>query len=146
SCPGNRQMLTLTSCVGAILPTSIHNCRKAMAFGFLKKRVPEPETPAQQPAEPEPVPAAAPASDRDSVGEILELLELELGGTIRKLERAAHSVAHGAEATAATLATIRERTDALSGRSSQAQGTASTFALTAEKFTQSAQASVARCA
>src|SRR5581483_753106 len=68
-----------------------------------------------------------------------ELLELELGGTIRKLERAAHSVAHGAEATAATLATIRERTDALSGRSSQAQGTASTFALTAEKFTQSAQ-------
>ncbi len=110
-----------------------------MAFGFLKKRVPEPETPAQQPAEPEPVPAAGPASDRDSVGEILELLELELGGTIRKLERAAHSVAHGAEATAATLATIRERTDTLSGRSSQAQGTASTFALTAEKFTQSAQ-------
>ncbi|HZR86420.1 MAG TPA: methyl-accepting chemotaxis protein [Bradyrhizobium sp.] len=110
-----------------------------MAFGFFKKRVPEPETPAQPPAAPEPVPAAAPASDNDSVSEILELLELELGGTIRKLERAAHSVAHGAEATAATLATIRERTDALSGRSSQAQGTASTFALTAEKFTQSAQ-------
>jgi methyl-accepting chemotaxis protein len=108
-----------------------------MAFGFLKKR--EPETPAQQPAEPEPVPAAAPASDHDSVGEILELLELELGGTIRKLERAAHSVATGAEATATTLATIRERTDALSGRASQAQGTASTFALTAEKFTRSAQ-------
>src|SRR5579883_135127 len=112
---------------------------KPMAFGFFKKRVPEPETPAQHPAAPEPVGAAASASDNDSVNEILELLELELGGTIRKLERAAHSVAHGAEATAATLATIRERTDALSGRSSQAQGTASTFALTAEKFTQSAQ-------
>jgi methyl-accepting chemotaxis protein len=110
-----------------------------MAFGFLKKRVPEPETPAQQPAAPEPAPAAAPPSDRDSVSEILELLELELGGTIRKLERAAHSVASGADATAATLAAIRERTDALSGRSGTAQGTASSFALTAEKFTQSAQ-------
>ncbi|WP_024519086.1 methyl-accepting chemotaxis protein [Bradyrhizobium sp. Tv2a-2] len=110
-----------------------------MAFGFLKKRVPEPETSAQQPAAPEPTPAAVPSPDSDSVSEILELLELELGGTIRKLERAAHSVATGADATAATLATIRERTDALSGRSGTAQGTASIFALTAEKFTQSAQ-------
>jgi methyl-accepting chemotaxis protein len=110
-----------------------------MAFGFFKKRVPEPVTPARQTAAPEPDPAAAPSPDRDSVSEILELLELELGGTIRKLERAAHWVASGAEATAATLATIRERTDALGGRSGAAQGTASTFALTAEKFTQSAQ-------
>jgi methyl-accepting chemotaxis protein len=110
-----------------------------MAFGFFKKRVPKPVTPAQQPAAAEPAPASAPAPDNDSVSEILELLELELGGTIRKLERAAHSVASGAEATAATLATIRERTDALSGRSGAAEGTASTFALTAEKFTESAQ-------
>src|ERR1700749_4019744 len=110
-----------------------------MAFGFLKKRVPEPETPAQPPAALETAPAAVPPPDRDSVSDILELLELELGGTIRKLERAAHSVASGAEATAATLAIIRERTDALSGRSGAAQGTASTFALTAEKFTRSAQ-------
>ena len=110
-----------------------------MAFGFFKKRVPEPVTPARQTAAPGPDPAAAPSPDRDSVSEIVELLELELGGTIRKLERAAHCVASGAEATAATLATIRERTDALSGRSGAAQGTASTFALTAEKFTRSAQ-------
>ncbi|HLG84714.1 MAG TPA: methyl-accepting chemotaxis protein [Bradyrhizobium sp.] len=109
-----------------------------MAFGFFK-RVPEPETPAQQPAEPASAAASAPVPDNDSVSEILELLELELGGTIRKLERAARSVAGGAEATAATLATIRERTDALSGRSGAAEATASTFALTAEKFTQSAQ-------
>ena len=108
-----------------------------MAFGFFKKRVPEPETPAQPKAAAEPAPASAP--DHDSVNEILELLELELGGTIRKLERAAHSVASGAEATAATLAAIRQRTDALSDRSGAAEGTASTFALTAEKFTQSAQ-------
>jgi methyl-accepting chemotaxis protein len=110
-----------------------------MAFGFFKKRVPEPVAPARQAAAPGPDPAAAPSPDRDSVSEIVELLELELGGTIRKLERAAHSVASGAEATAATLAIIRERTDALSGRSGAAQGTASTFALTAEKFTRSAQ-------
>src|SRR6202044_2416004 len=42
------------------------------------------------------------------------------------------------EATAATLATIRERTDALTGRSSAAQSTATTFSQAADKFTQSA--------
>src|ERR1700752_4364897 len=108
-----------------------------MAFGFFKKRVPEP-APARELAPEAASSAAAPVAN-DSVSEILELLELELGGTIRKLERAAHSVASGAQATATTLATIRDRTDALSGRSGTAHGTASTFALTAEKFTQSAQ-------
>ena len=43
------------------------------------------------------------------------------------------------DATAATLATIRERTDALTGRTSAAQSTATTFANAADKFTQSAQ-------
>ena len=71
--------------------------------------------------------------------EILELLELELGGMIRQLERAANSVAGGAEATAVTLAAIRERTDALTGRTSAARDTATTFAQTAEKFTRSAE-------
>jgi methyl-accepting chemotaxis protein len=67
------------------------------------------------------------------------LLDLELGGLIRQLERAAQSVAGGAEATAATLATIRDRTGALSGRSSAAQGTATSFAEVSEKFTRSAE-------
>ena len=58
---------------------------------------------------------------------------------IRQLERAANSVAGGAEATAATLADIRERTDALTGRTNAAQSNASTFAHAADKFTQSAQ-------
>ncbi|MGB6400298.1 MAG: methyl-accepting chemotaxis protein, partial [Bradyrhizobium sp.] len=74
----------------------------------------------------------------DSAKEILELLELELGAMIRQLERAANSVAGGAEAAAATLSAIRQRTDALTGRASAAQGTATTFAQVAEKFTQSA--------
>ena len=43
------------------------------------------------------------------------------GAMIRQLERAASSVAGGAEATAATLSTIRQRTDALTGRTSAAQ-------------------------
>ena len=43
------------------------------------------------------------AAEVDSAREILELLELELGAMIRQLERAANSVAGGAEATAATL-------------------------------------------
>ena len=81
--------------------------------------------------------AAAPESD--SAKEILELLELELGGMIRQLERAANSVAGGAEATAATLTTIRQRTDALTGRTTAAQTTATTFSQAADKFTHSAQ-------
>jgi methyl-accepting chemotaxis protein len=111
-----------------------------MAFGLRRKRVPaalavEPEVAAPAAASEAATTAAA---DADSARQILELLELELGGMIRQVERAANSVAGGAEATAATLADIRERTDALTGRTSAAQGTATTFAHAAEKFTQSA--------
>ncbi|MCP3405206.1 methyl-accepting chemotaxis protein [Bradyrhizobium sp. CCGB01] len=112
-----------------------------MAFALFRKRLPDLPAPvatplaAQSPADPGP----APAAEGDSAREILELLELELGAMIRQLERAANSVAGGAEATAATLADIRERTDALTGRTNAAQSTASTFAHAADKFTQSAQ-------
>ncbi|WOH65624.1 methyl-accepting chemotaxis protein [Bradyrhizobium sp. BWA-3-5] len=111
-----------------------------MAFGLFKKRVPELAQPASEPE----VQAAAPSveaapGDSDSARAILELLELELGAMIRQLERAANSVAGGAEATAATLSTIRQRTDALTSRSSAAQRTATTFSQAADKFTQSAQ-------
>ncbi|SDG82322.1 methyl-accepting chemotaxis sensory transducer [Bradyrhizobium sp. Rc2d] len=108
-----------------------------MAFGLFRKRLPEMAAPA---AAPQPVAnfEPVPATDGDSAREILELLELELGAMIRQLERAANSVAGGAEATAATLAAIRDRTDALTGRTNAAQSTASTFAHAADKFTQSA--------
>ena len=109
-----------------------------MAFGLFKKRVPG----AAAPVVAAKVPAAAddtPAAPADSAREILELLDLELGGLIRQLDRAAQSVAGGAEATAATLATIRERTEALSGRSNDARGTATSFAEVSEKFTRSAE-------
>ncbi|MGF6430052.1 methyl-accepting chemotaxis protein [Bradyrhizobium sp. Pha-3] len=118
-----------------------------MAFGLFRKQVPEPATPAVAPQ----VPTAATApgvstetdsakdSAKDSSKEILELLELELGAMIRQLERAASSVADGTEATAAKLATIRARTDALTGRSSDAQSTATTFSEAADRFTHSAE-------
>ena len=111
-----------------------------MAFGLFRKRVSEATAPAVEPK----VPAAVATTDAggaesDSAKEILELLELELGGMIRQLERAANSVAGGAEATAATLTTIRHRTDALTGRTTAAQTTASTFSQAADKFTHSAQ-------
>ncbi|MDB5583407.1 MAG: chemotaxis protein, partial [Bradyrhizobium sp.] len=83
--------------------------------------------------------AAVEPSGSDSAREILELLELELGAMIRQLERAANSVAGGAEATAATLSTIRQRTDALTGRTSAAQTTATVFSDVADKVTHSAQ-------
>src|SRR5882672_5324837 len=114
--------------------------REHMAFGLFRKRVPEAIAAAVEPK----VPAAVVATDAvnpegDSAKEILELLELELGGMIRQLERAANSVAGGAEATATTLTTIRQRTDALTGRTTAAQTTASTFSQVADKFTQSAE-------
>ena len=113
-----------------------------MAFGLVRKRLPEPAAPTVAPEPVTPTIAADAAtgtSDNDSAREILELLELELGAMIRQLERAANSVAGGAEATAATLSTIRQRTDALTGRTSAAQSTATTFSQAADKFTHSAE-------
>jgi len=115
-----------------------------MAFGLFGKRGPEPTAPAVEPKAESKVPAAAAATEAvttesDSAKEILELLDLELGAMIRQLEKAANSVAGGAEATAATLSTIRQRTDALTDRTSAAQSTATTFSQAADKFTQSAQ-------
>src|ERR1700742_4800932 len=109
-----------------------------MAFVLFRKRLPEPAASSPPPG-PASQPAVAAIADTDSAKDILELLELELGGMIRQLERAANSVAGGAEATAVTLAAIRERTDALTGRTSAARDTATTFAQTAEKFTRSAE-------
>src|SRR5947208_12658126 len=112
--------------------------RDSMAFGLFKKRVPEPALPALQPKV-QAVAAEAASSDGDSAKAILELLELELGTMIRQLERAANSVAGGAGATATTLSTIRQRTDALTGRTNAAQSTATTFSQAADKFTHSAE-------
>src|SRR6478752_424843 len=114
--------------------------RAPMAFGLFKKQVPEPAAPAAEAKVPQASAAAeAGSAEGDSAKAILELLDLELGAMIRQLERAANSVAGGAEATAATLSTIRQRTDALTSRTSAAQGTATTFSHAADKFTQSAQ-------
>jgi methyl-accepting chemotaxis protein len=112
-----------------------------MAFGLFRKRLPEPAAPAVEPEAVKPMTVAdiPGVSDGDSSQEILELLELELGAMIRQLERAANSVAGGAEATAVTLSTIRQRTDALTGRTSAAQSTATTFSQAADKFTHSAE-------
>lgn len=118
-----------------------------MAFGLFRKRPAESAAPARElpggttVSTPQ-IPAAgeaAASAEGESAKAILELLELELGAMIGQLERAASSVAGGAEATAATLSTIRQRTDALTGRTSAAQSTATTFSHAAEKFTESAQ-------
>jgi methyl-accepting chemotaxis protein len=108
-----------------------------MAFGLFRRPEPKPADAAAALKMPEA--AAAGPADHDSAREILELLELELGAMIRQLERAANSVAGGAQSTAATLSNIRARTDALTGRTSAAQSTATTFSQAAEKFTHSAE-------
>jgi methyl-accepting chemotaxis protein len=109
-----------------------------MAFNLFQKRRPEPVA-AIIPPETPPASPVTEVSDGDQAREILELLELELGALVRQLERAAGSVAGGAQSTAATLSTIRQRTQALTGRTSAAQTTATIFARAAEKFTHSAQ-------
>jgi methyl-accepting chemotaxis protein len=111
-----------------------------MAFALFRKRPVEPAGPLTV-AETPPMTAVAEAAEGsgDSAREILELLELELGALVRQLERAANSVAGGAQSTADTLSTIRQRTEALTGRTSAAQSTATTFSQAAGKFTHSAQ-------
>ena len=112
-----------------------------MALAMFRRRPAEPPSPAVEPeAIKSDLETEIPgASEVDSAQQILELLELELGGMIRQLERAAGSVASGAEATAATLEAIRGRTDALTGRSGAAQSTATIFSQAADKFTHSAE-------
>src|ERR1043166_3092857 len=74
--------------------------RELMAFGLFRKRLPDQAAPTAAPAAPQPAAPSEPAAvaETDSAREILELLELELGAMIRQLERAANSVAGGAEA------------------------------------------------
>lgn len=109
-----------------------------MAFGLFRKRLPEQATPVISPDAPVAAPEPIAAPHHDSAREILELLELELAAMIRQLERAATSVASGAQSTASTLSAIRHRADALADRTSSAQATAETFSQAADKFTQSA--------
>ena len=82
-------------------------------------------------------PTAAVAID-DGAKDVLELLDIELKGMVRQLERAATSVAGGAQSAAQTLAAIRQRTDALNARASGARTTAESFSKAAEHFTRSA--------
>lgn len=110
-----------------------------MAFGLFRKRQPEQAMPDIAPElSPALVPEAPATADHDSAREILELLELELVAMVRQLERAASSVASGAQSTATTLSAIRHRADALTDRTSDAQATAETFSQAADKFTRSA--------
>lgn len=110
-----------------------------MAIQLFRKRLAETAVPVIDAEKPAPH-AQPPLPEPDPARDILELLELELGGLVRQLEKAAGAVAGGAESTAATLAAIRTRTDALTDRSTGALATAATFSHAADKFTHSAQA------
>ncbi len=112
-----------------------------MALPLFLKRLPDTATsPISTPTPIAPTESAQPPPSEasDSAKEILDLLELELGAMIRQLERAAGSVASGAQSTAATLGAIRSRTDTLTKHSSTAAATAASFTDAADKFTHSA--------
>src|SRR6202046_962524 len=125
---------------GGRMTSSCLRPRDRMALGLFRKSAPKPPSPGlEAQAKPVSVAVVADNSEAESSRQILELLEIELGGMIRQLERAASSVAGGAEATAATLSAVRQRTDALSLRSNEAQSTAATFSQAAGKFADSAE-------
>lgn len=75
----------------------------------------------------------------DASKEILALLELELGAMIHQLDRAANSVAGGAQATEIKLSIIHSLTESLVARTRDAQATADTISKAAEKFALSAR-------
>ncbi|HVV39520.1 MAG TPA: methyl-accepting chemotaxis protein [Nitrobacter sp.] len=112
-----------------------------MAMLFSRKR--KPEEVLEEPATTTPVASAASAVSaappENAAKDILDLIELELQGMMRQLERAAKTVADGAQSTATTLTAIRERTEDLAGRTSAARATADTFSQAADKFTESAE-------
>lgn len=111
-----------------------------MAIGLFRRTAsPSSEPAAASQAKPAAMVETADNSEAESTKAILELLEIELGGMIRQLERAASSVAGGADATAVTLTAVRQRTDALGVRSSEAQNTAAIFSQAAGKFADSAE-------
>ena len=98
-----------------------------MPFDFLRKGEAQPVSTALRPTLSEPTSDTELTAMCDPSDEIHDLLELELSGSIRRLQRAALSAATGAEATAAARVSIRERTGALVGRTSAAQETANVF-------------------
>ena len=132
----------MTSCPDARMPASFSTCsERPMAFGLFRKRLPEAAAPAVEPGGPHAASRPIAAGVRRAIppGKSSNCWNSNSARMIRQLERAANSVAGGAEATAATLSTIRQRTDALTGRTSAAQTTATTFSQAAEKFTHSAK-------
>ncbi|MGC1552342.1 MAG: methyl-accepting chemotaxis protein, partial [Bradyrhizobium sp.] len=78
-----------------------------MAIGLFRKPALQQAAPEPEAAKPAALAVAVDTSEAESTKQILELLEIELGGMIRQLERAASSVAEGAEATATTLSAVR---------------------------------------
>src|SRR4051794_14878330 len=122
-------------------PTRSQLLRAPMAFGLFGKRVPKAAEPVVESRNSTAIAAAAPAiepvsTESDSEKASLELVQKELADMMRQLEREATTVAGGAEEKAATLSTIRQRTDPLTGQTSPAQTTAKTFSQVADKFTQ----------
>ena len=111
-----------------------------MALAWFRRPAPPASTPPAASSASAAVPDAASTSHADDgAKDVLALLDIELKGLVRQLERAASSVAGGAQSSAETLTEIRRRTDALTSRSGGAQTTADSFLHAAKTFTQSAK-------
>ena len=111
-----------------------------MNSGTLKRR-PDGEVPA--PAEPSGLPAATaqPASDAalgqgasEAIRETIDLLEADLAAMIRDVHHAARAVGQGVQSSSQALATIREQSEALAGKSRAAKDDAVQLATATEEF------------
>jgi methyl-accepting chemotaxis protein len=109
-----------------------------MAFSFRRRQQESAEIAAEVPAAAPAVATASPDPSDSEAKRTLELLELDLVAMVRQVERAASSVADGASSSAEILATIRERTAALTERTDEAGQTATIFSDASQAFAKSA--------
>src|ERR1041385_9238303 len=79
---------------------------------------------------------AAPAGDIniDAIRESIDLLEADLAAMIRDVQQTAGAAQRGVAASAEALTTIRERSDALSGKTRSAKDNAIQLAAATEEF------------
>ena len=96
---------------------------------FAKPAIPEPATPAADPAT-----VTELSSAYAAIRETIDLLELDLGAAIRSVGAAASAVQQGARSSSETLGAIRARTEQLSAKSQDAKRDTLQFAQAAEEL------------
>jgi len=110
-----------------------------MSFSLRKRRTSAVAEPAAAPAVTATEAPAETAAHIEAIRETIDLLEADLAAMIRDVQQAAGAVRHGVDDTARALALIRERSDALAGKSRSAKDDAVQLAAATEEFAASSR-------